>query len=124
MKLIKILGTVVIFILIILASAVLYNSRSQTIDFSSMLGNEIKVCNNTFNKNHDEYIQLKNWLYKNQTGWENYLATQAAGYIYWSNDLSINVSKGSVVINYGDSNKRSQVFIKADTHEIIGKCDF
>ena len=122
MKLIKLLGALVLISALIITSFFLYYSRTQTIDFSKMLGNEVLVCNQTIDKNHTKYIQLKSWLQKNKTGWKNTPASVLQEYIYSSKDLNINVSTGWVVINYGNSENRSQVNISADTTDIIGKC--
>ncbi len=122
MKILKIIGILVLLTFITVSAFTLYYGRSQTIDFSSMLGNEVTVCNQVVKNNNEKYIKLKAWLHKNQTSWKSTPASILQDYVYSSKDLSINVSKGWVVINYGKSDTRSQVTITADTKDIIGKC--
>ena len=122
MKIIKILGMVVLFSIIFVASFLLYYGRSQTIDFMSMIEDEIEICNQTIYKNDKKFIQLSDWLKKNQTGWKQYPATQAVGYVYNKKNIVINVGKGWVVVNYGEGKEASQVILSADTTRINGQC--
>ena len=118
----KVASISLFFIVFVILSIYLYWSRERTIDFVKMLGTEVSVCGDYLNRDDLKFIALYKWLEGNKEGWQVYPVTQLPGYIYSSNNISINVNENFVVINYKTNSGYNQVTKNADTNTIIGQC--
>ena len=99
-----------------------YWSRSQTIDFTKVIGSEVFICGDQIKADEYKLKKLNDWLRNNKDDWAASFVTYAPGYMYYSKDISINVFSGSVVINYKSKSGYAQVLKDAETTSINGIC--
>lgn len=110
------------FLLITIVAILFYLNRAQTHDFSQLLGDEITVCNATFDKQSKTYQQFAAWLKQNQKGWKHSPATYLPQVLYAASNMTIGVNPSFVVINFVENTNRQQVILNVDTTEIFKPC--
>ena len=90
----------------------------KSIDFSSKLPMEFELIKyvdgnviekTTIEAGDVDYEWLKSWFGNNNEGWEKDFVTYAPDSLYQSESIKVNVTAGTVVVNYEDEGVWRQV---------------
>ncbi len=122
-KAIKTIAVTIFIGVVTIVAIIMYWSRNQQIDFTSILPNEITHCERTLNQNSPSYIALSNWLKDNIQGWENTPVTYVPISTYTAPNISVNVMGKGVVVNYQTKGGNwVQVVNHNDANHLVKQC--
>ena len=122
-KALKIVAGILFVLAAVTAGILLYWGREQSIDFSMILPTEIVHCGKSYTPGNSEYDELASWLRSNQPGWKSTIVTYVPRSVYAAPNITINVLKTGVVINYQSKNGSwRQVVRDKKEDELIDMC--
>ena len=100
-----------------------YYLRDQTIDFVSMLPDELTHCRKTITNNDERYNELTLWLNSNKDGWKNSPSSYITEVEFIGKDIFIYILDDLVAINYrADTDEWTQLTKTANTDSLYYAC--
>ena len=113
----------VLLALILLSSigAYVYLAQSQDINVE-LMPPEFTLCGKVITREDAEYVEIKNWLSENKSGWDIDWNTPIAGLLYSYPSYSIVVFPTGVHVGYKTDNGFTRL-IKSKKHNLKTSCE-
>ena len=117
MKFVKLL---LVLSLVSLIGTYVYFTEAQEVNVE-LMPPELKLCGQTYTTNDGEYLEIKDWLIANKSGWSIDWNTPVAGLVYSYPSYSIVVFPTGVHVGYKTDNGYTRL-IKSIKHNLKTSC--
>lgn len=117
----KFLKLLLILSLVFLIGAYVYYTRSQDVNVE-LMPPEFKFCERTITRDDPKYVEIKNWLIENKSGWTIDWNTPIAGLLYSYPSYSIVVFPTGVHVGYKTDNGYTRL-IRSIKHDLETSCE-
>jgi hypothetical protein len=118
---VKLVKSLLVFGLLSLIGAYVYFTRAQEVNVK-LMPLEFRLCGKIYTSNHSEYVEIRDWLNENKSGWSIDWNTPIAGLVYSYPSYSIVVFPTGVHVGYKTDNGYTRL-IKSIKHNLKTSCE-
>ena len=98
-----------------------YFTQTQEVNVD-LMPPELKLCGQTYTPSDNEYLEIRNWLIENKSGWSIDWNTPIDGLLYSYPSYSIVVFPTGVHVRYKTDNGYTRL-IKSIAHDLNTTCE-